>query len=656
MKRTRLASQLALLSLLAAAPLSAQERPFPLEGFVVTATPTPRPADAVASAVTVLDGETLRARGLTRVVQALREVPGVDVVEGGSYGSVASIFMRGAESDHVLVLVDGVQVNQPGGAYDVSALGLENVERVEVVRGPASALYGSDAVAGVIQVVTRRGRPGARGSLSTRVGTYGRRDWAAEASGGSERAGYALSLSRLRTDGVLPFNNAHDNTVFSGSVRFAPDERTWSRVTVRMGDREYHFPTDDAGAPVDRNAFTFGDETAVGAQVGRTLNDRISVRALLAASEMDTGTDDAPDGPGDTLGFYGFQSLDHMRRSSAELRADLRLGGDVLTLGGELETERQRSFTESSSAFGTSADRSAHARGNRALYGHLSGERGSLAFDLGARLEDNERFGRLATWQAGAALRLSAEGTTRVRAKAGTAIKEPTFFENFATGFARGNPDLDPERSTSWEVGLEHGMAGGRVRLSASWFDQSLRDLIQYTFTTPSPDDPNFFNVAAADSRGLELEAAIGSGAFAGSLAWTWLDTEVVDAGYDEGPGATFVRGEPLLRRPRHRLAGRATYRVVQRGSVSLGASWVDARADRDFSRYPAEPVTLPSWLDLGAGVELGILEGGGARPSLTLTLRGENLLDRERQDVFGFTGPGRVFLVGARAAFGGGA
>lgn len=640
---------------LVALPLQGQERPFELEGLVVTATPTPRPVEAVASAVTVLEGADLRARGMSLVQEALREVPGVAVVQNGSYGAVTSVFMRGAESDHVLVLVDGVQMNQPGGAFDFSTLTLDNVERIEVVRGPASALYGSDAVAGVIQVVTRTGRSGLRGALSTRMGTYGRRDWSGEVSGGGDLAGYALTLSRARSDGILPFNNAHESTVLAGSVRFAPDERTWSRVSVRLSDREYHFPTDGAGVPSDRNAYTFGDESTVSTALGRSLGERVSLQLLLTVNEVDTGTDDEADGPADTLGYFGFNSLDHMRRAAADMRANIRFGGEVLTLGGELETERQRSFTESQSQYGPSSDRSAFARANRALYAHLSGARGRLALDAGVRLEDNERFGRLGTWQAGTVVRLDAGGATRARVSAGSAIKEPTFFENHATGFARGNPDLNPERATSWEVGIDHALAGGRARVSATYFDQGLRDLIQYTFVTPSPADPNFFNVAAADSRGLEVAAAARAGALSIALGWTWLATEVLDAGYDEGPGATFVEGGPLIRRPRHSASARVTWALGARGTLHGGATWVGARADRDFATYPAAAVTLPAYVDLRLGADVTLFDGRNAPASLTLTVRGENLLDEERQEVFGFAAPGRALAVGVRAGLGGG-
>ena len=148
---------LALLVLVA--PASSQQTGpiYDLDGLIVTGVPEPRSESSIGGTVTVLEGRELSERGITRVVDALRTVPGVAVVESGSFGGVASLFLRGAESDYVQVLIDGVQVNQPGGAFDFSGLTTHNVERIEVLRGPASALYGSDAVGGVVHIITRSG-------------------------------------------------------------------------------------------------------------------------------------------------------------------------------------------------------------------------------------------------------------------------------------------------------------------------------------------------------------------------------------------------------------------------------------------------------------------------------------------------------------------
>ena len=638
----------ALLLLPGATPGAAQEPPvFELEGIVVIGTPVPRAAEAMGATVTVIEGQELRRRGVTRVLDALREVPGVSIVQSGSFGASSSLFLRGGESDYVQVLVDGIQVNQPGGSFDFSGLTTESIERIEVLRGPASALYGSDAVGGVIHIVTRSGSGAPRGSLAFRTGSFGRKDWSGDLSGGSERLAYGFSIVRHEADGILEFNNQFTNTVLSGSVRLAPDERTRVEFSSRFAGREYHFPTDASGNVVDRNSFTFSDEIALGLRVNRHLSDRLDLEASLTAYDVDDGTDDQVDGPADTLGFFAFTSLDVLRRTKAAVRSHLRLGAAVATAGVELSGQAQRSFSESASQFGPSTSQSEHERWNRAGYGHVVASAGPLSIHSGIRIDDNERFGRSTSWQAAASYAYAAGG--RVRTAAGRGIKEPTFFENFATGFARGNPDLKPERSSSWEIGLEQELLRGVFGVRAAYFSQGFEDLIQFTFSPPSPSDPNHFNVAEASARGLEYGGTIRAGGVTLSVDATWLDTDVVDAGFDDGPGGIFVEGEALLRRPRTTLAATARYQAG--GRAVLNASWVRVgeRADRDFSTFPATPVTLDKYSVLNLGAEVILVAAGTGSPGLALTVRGENFLDASYEEVFGFTAPGRGLYLGGR-------
>ncbi len=174
-----------------------------------------------------------------------------------------------------------------------------------------------------------------------------------------------------------------------------------------------------------------------------------------------------------------------------------------------------------------------------------------------------------------------------------------------------------------------------RSRLSLTGFSQDYRDLIQYTFSPLAQGDPNYFNVAKARSRGLEVEA--GGGPVQLTASYAWLDTEVEDAGFDEGAGATFVEGEPLLRRPRHAAGATAFVRVAEAVGLQLSARRTGERSDRDFSTYPATPVTLAAYTVVDLSAEAGIAGGRGGRPGFALTVRGENLLGAEYQEVWGF-------------------
>lgn len=641
-------------SLVAPHPTTAQQNPFSLDGLIVSTSPTPRAAESVASHVTVLNREDLAWYSDRSLGEILRDVAGVSVARSGGFGAVTSVFMRGGESDYTLVMVDGVQVNRAGGGFDFAALSTDNIERIEIVRGPASALYGSDAVTGVIHVITRAGRGAPRITGSGQAGSFGRRDWQVGVLAGTDRAAFSVSVAHRDTDGLLAFNNRSVNRVLSGRASVIPDDDTEVGVTLRLTDRTFHFPTDGSGAVVDRNAFTFGTDVLAQASVRRALSSRVSARLAVGVSDTDGGTDDRQDEAADTLGFYGFASLDHFRRATGDLRVTGVLAAGEVTAGVEVENESQRSFSESASQFGPSTGHSSEARDNAAGYLHGTVATGPIAWTAGARAEDNERFGTMATWQLGAAFLAWESKGTRLRGSAGTGIKEPTFFENFASGFATGNPDLNPERSTSWEVGLEQPLHGERLTVRGTYFDQSFRDLIQYTFTPPVPNGPNYFNVAAARAAGVELEVLGRLGPVDFGVERTWLDTEVTDSGFDEGPGASFIDGEALLRRPADQWSLRAATDLESWGRAFVRVAGVGQRADRDFSTFPATAVSLEGYTTASLGGEVDVPAGGARGVDLTFTVLAENVFDTVYEDVLGFFGPGRALYVGVRLGLGG--
>lgn len=656
---TRLSPQVAATVLAAAAAMTpgsahAQQGPVVLDSLVVSAYRLPVELAATSASVTVLDGRELEQRSVSTVFDALRTVPGLAVSQSGSPGATASVFFRGGESDYVAVLVDGVQVNEPGGRFDFAHLLVEQIDRIEIVRGPVSSMYGSDAVSGAIQIFTRTGQGAPRVAASLQGGS--RDSWRGSASvrGGGESVGYGIAVSGLRTDGIQTFNNDYDNLSFSGRVDLAPDPRTDLRLSAHYADHTFHFPTDGGGNVVDRNQFTFGDELTLGLDARRRLSTNVELALLLGARDTEFGTDDRPDGPADTLGFYATQSLDDVRRLSADARVTFDLGtAGTGSAGLELEEQRARSHSDSESEFGPSSSFSDHERSNRAYYGQWLGRWSGFAVNGSLRAEDNEAFGGLVSYSAGAAYRVDASGT-KLRVNLGRGIKEPSLFETFATGFARGNPDLEPERSLSREAGVDQALLDDRLRLSATYFEQTFDDLIQFTFAPPDPADPNFFNVAEAEVDGVEVEAAATLGRFGVSAGYTWLDSRVVDAGFDEGEDATFVEGERLLRRPTHQLSAGVRGRFGPRGHAGVEVRHVGERVDRDFAVTPARRVSLPDYtvVDLYAEVAPPVTPLAGL--GLTLTARVENLFDEEYAEARGFPAPGRTIWLGLRAAPGG--
>lgn len=631
-----------------------------LREIVVTATRLPAPLASATSAVTVISGAELERRGIVSVGEALRSVPGADVVATGPFGGTTSLFLRGGESDYVRVLVDGVPLNAPGGAVDLATLSTADVVRIEVVRGPASVLYGSDAVSGVVQIFTRTGGGPARWEASGQGGTFGERSWRAALAGGgagngagagdgAATSGWRLGWSRFEDAGVYAFNNAYRNDVLDGSLSLAPDARSSARLAARYTDAVYHYPTDGSGNLRYQNQFQAGRGVVASLDAGRYFTSRLEGRVLLGVSEGTGRVDQEPNDAGDTLGYYAYRSMDRLSRRSADARAIVHLGGGAaLTAGAVFETEAERNHTLSlSRQYPSDTGALIVSRWNRAAYAEVvSAPEARLTLNAGVRGERNEAFGTFLTTRAGAAWRLGSGEWPRVRATFGTAFKEPSFFENYATGYVIGNPDLKPERSTSWDAGVEQGVAGGRLVLSATWFAQRFRNLIQFTFAPPTPTSPNYYNVAAASASGLELAArAAPGGGLTVSASYTYTHTVADDSGYD---GAAFAQGQRLLRRPAH-AASLAATQAGRWGSVGATAYWVGDRLDENFATYPATRVTLPEYLRLDLAGEARLSAAEGDRPGVAATLKVENLLDARYQQILNFPSRRRAVYAGLR-------
>jgi vitamin B12 transporter len=244
---------------------------------------------------------------------------------------------------------------------------------------------------------------------------------------------------------------------------------------------------------------------------------------------------------------------------------------------------------------------------------------------------------------------------TRVHAATGTAFREPTFEESSsAQPFDVGNPDLHPERSRSWEAGVEQDFAHGRASIGATYFNQRFRDMIQYNGLV-AEGTPNYYNLAAATSDGVELSVHVSPiSALTLAASYTYTKTRVTNAGIDSSATANFVQGERLLRRPASLASATASY-AFRRSGTSLHAelTTVGDRDDRDFSdevTFIPKAVTLPSYTVVALAGELGILRRrGSSQPDVVLTGRVDNLFDRDYQQIFGFASPRRTFLIGAK-------
>jgi vitamin B12 transporter len=369
---------------------------------------------------------------------------------------------------------------------------------------------------------------------------------------------------------------------------------------------------------------------------------------LLASNEFLPRSNDGPDTPADTLDFYGFFSRAVRTHRTADVRVNVQLDRrSVLTIGGEAAADRERSSSLSLSSFGPDAGGFEARRHNTGIYVQAVGDvTDRWSYSLGGRVDRNSAFGTFQTLRASVAYVLTP--ALRVRASAGSAFKAPSFFENFSTGYVVGNPALRPERSRSAELGLDALFADGALAVKATGYLQAFADVIQYAATAPSPGAPNYFNVAAADANGLTLATEYrGIERVVLGFGYAWTSTKTTAAGFDRGSGATYVVGQPLVRRPSHAVTFSAARGFTAGGEVRLDVARVGERADRDFAVGKA--IELPAYtkLDLSAAVPLPARIATG----VALLGRIDNLLAARYQEVFRFSAPGRTVFAGLRVS-----
>jgi len=627
------------------------------ERIVVSATRTDAPAGQVASAVTVFDAADIERRQQPLLADLLREAPGVTVVPSGAPGSVTSLFVRAGESNYTKVLLDGIPLNEPGGAFNLSNVTTENLDRVEFVRGANSAVYGSDAMTGVIQLFTRRGRtakPEFRlraegGSFSTARGSAG-------VSAKNGPFDYSADVAGITTNNEVP-NNEFDNTTLSGSagaelghgasLRFVG--RTERGLTGTPGQTAFGRP--DLDAFFRRHDGTWGlsfDQTA------GALHQRASYGLAMSHQASTNLLIDPPYTPafeGRTAPFefsdFAFDSRTDLRRHRASYQAD----GTISTTGFGTHVETALVDWDGERATLTDALNGGSVPASRDNVGVTLQHQALWARVFvtgGVRFEHNASFGNATVPRLAAAWYLregnGTIGATRVSASFGKSIKEPTVVQSFSPSpFFLGNPDLLPERARAFEAGLEQRLANDRARLNLAWFDNRYEDIIATETLSFNPFTAQYFNVGLTTARGLELsgDVAVVSG-FRARAGYTFTDSEIVKS---TSTSDVFKVGNPAFRRPRHAGFADVAWNG-SRASVGLVATFVGERVDSDFSSLEP-PMTVNEgyarW-DLRAAVRVTRL--------ISLTGAIDNLADRDYMEPLGYPALGRAARAGVRIGF----
>lgn len=631
------------------------------ETMVVTATRDEAPTSQVGAAVTVLDAAAIGRRGDALVGDLLRQAPGVTVVQNGGRGNVTSLFVRGGENNYTKVLLDGIPLNEPGGSFNFGGLTAGHVERIELVRGAQSALFGSDAMAGVVHLVTTRGRREQRPGVSFQIagGGYGSQQAAAQVAGGTARADYALHASRYETDNRAPNNRLTSNTAsFSAGMALGPGLSL--RVVGRFEDGAAGAPGQTAFGRPDMDA-RFTQRHGIGGvtldRQGARLTQRLTYGLATSAQRSTNLMLDAPYTPayqGRTAPFaffdFAYDSGSAFRRHHAGYQADLRLahggrlaGAEILTIA--LDWDGQRgTLTDHLAGNATSP-----ARDNVGLtvqHQHVSAR---LAVTSGLRLEHNASFGDAVAPRVSGAVLVraggSAIGATKLKVNAGTGIKEPTLRQTFSLSpFDLGNPTLKAEESRTLDAGIEQRFLNDTAKVEAVWFDNVFRNQISTRTISFVPYTAQYINVGRTDARGLELVAEVAPFTGVRVLAsHTVLNSTIIDASSEFSDA--LAAGRWALRRPRH--SGQAQV-LIDRGRLSadVGAAWTGRRNDSDFSSLVPALTDAPGYTLWRGQLAWQLV------PQARVFVRVENLTDVEYMEPLGYPAWRRTVHAGLRVTF----
>lgn len=627
---------------LTAAGAEAQQPGRTLPDTLVTATRTDTPIEQVGSSVTVITAADIERRQYRTVHDALNAVPGLRVVQLGGPGRQTSVFARGANSNHVLVLVDGLEANDPStpnGAFDFAHLMTENIERIEIVRGPQSTLYGSEAIGAIINVITKKGKGTPRASARIEAGTrasvqpaaavegaWGRVNGSASATYFSTGGESAVS-NRVRPVGALEEKDASEN--ISASMRVGVDFGEASEVALIgryvRADRDLDTSAEDPNArSIDSNqSLRLQGKT-------RLLDSMWEPTVALNYSRYDRDTYNDPDSLSATFQNTGDTGIKY----KAEMQNDIKLGNDhVVTLGFEIERDELHEITHTDFG-GFIIDGSTDASvANKAIYLQDRFNYGRFSTTVGGRIDRHGSLDDKATYRIAPVVRIP-ETDTRLKAAYGTGFRAASLFElygftinNFG-GVFRGNPNLQPEESRGYEAGFEQSVLDSRVRFGAVYFNNDIANLISCGFTTCT-------NVLQADTWGAESFFAVDV-------------TDKVETRVDY----TFTRVEnttkqfigALTRRPKHKVDAEVVYRPTREAQVTFGAAFIGPATDVDF-------VT-------GAPAYKGGYTLFNVAGSYQLSDRWEvfsrivNLFDRQYEIADGFRGPGLEAFLGAKAKF----
>jgi len=565
-------------------------------------------AGRVGSSYEVITAAEIQRSQKTTILEVLRGRVGISVAQQGAQGGLTSVFLRGGNSAHTKVLLDGIPLNDPSNAsrqFDFANMSVDNIERIEIIRGPQGVLYGSDAIGGVINIVTRRGEGSPRLTVSGMGGSYGTSRSSLSMSGGNQTSYYSLGGSFLDSHGISHASEALGNRERDGYSNGTLSGRFGTQLESGL-HVDYVFRYSDARAEIDD--FDFFSGQPVDNLIRENLSDQFFHRIQLQKLEMEGAIEH----------LVGFSLTDYDRRDTDPGLAPSQYLGQtrLVDYQANLLLSERNQFTVGASyqQEQASSDQNPLARQwDSAVYlqDHFSyGER--LHTTVGVRWDDYSSAGRASTYRLASVLRLDQQGRS-IHSSLGTGFRAPALAENL---FSFGNPDLIPESSRGWDVGIEQRFDNGSMVVDATLFRNDFRNLIVFNPNSSLGPFGALENVGRARSAGVEV-----------TLRWLLSENTTVTASYTFDDAIDAISRQALARRPQDLVLLTIDRQLRPGASVGLQMLYVGER--RDGANLLAEYYKL----DFYGSWQLD--------ESWRLFARIDNLLDEQYQEVFGYGTPG---------------
>jgi len=606
-----------------------------MTNITVTASRTPINSDETASALSILSKEDIQQRNANSIADLLREIPGFAVSQQGSRGAVTQVRVRGAEANQILVLIDGVEANDvsQGSEFNFAHLNADQIERIEIVRGPQSALWGSDALAGVINIITvPRGdsENHHRLSLDSEIGTFNSQSVGANYLFSERQYQFSLGINDYRTDGTNisrqgTEDDGYENTTIAVNGKYLTDNDLQLGFSYRQTNSSSAFDDIDyavTGLPIDADFRTDAKQTySMASAAFSMLDGRLNQSLSLSRSDSDNTNLTGQTRPDISRG----------NRDKIMSQTDLFLGQHTLTFIAEHETE---DYVQRGTASFFGDPNKDLTTSNKALAAEYRRNGEDLELSVSARQENNSEFQNAFSWRTTAAWHTN--DTTTLFASVGDANKNPTFTERFGFFDAfRGNPALKPEQARSWELGVRQLIPAQGILISASWFHSSLTDEINgFVYDNVSAAFTASNNTTQSERQGLELD-----------LNWRITEHMKLRGSYtylDAVEDANGPDPQDEIRRPRHHFAVNGNY-AWQHSNLNVAVIHTGSQLDNFFPPVPPFQVRV----NLKRYTLVNIALNHDVSDQIQLRLRLDNALAADYEEVFGFRAPGRAASAG---------